>query len=207
MAEEAAEEAVEAAEEKAGGSGIIKWVIIIFIVLVVQGGMIFGGIEWYVARSADTVEELFAEKEAVKESGVKPEKKTLPYYLQTGDLDGITVNPAGTNASRFVVISAQLGLSGEDEDGKEVKSFDFFETFKEDMVKVNDYAGLVRSILIEVVRSKTIDQLEGEYIKDVQEEIKQRLNSEVFPHLFDEKEDDQKEIKVEEILFTKMIIQ
>ncbi len=205
MAEEAAEEAVEAAEEKAGGSGIIKWVIIIFIVLVVQGGMIFGGIEWYVARSADTVEELFAEKEAVKESGVKPEKKTLPYYL--AELDGITVNPAGTNSSRFVVISAQLGVSGRDKDGKEVKLADFVDVFGEDVGKIQDYNGLVRSILIEVVRSKTIDQLEGEYIKDVQEEIKQRLNSEVFPHLFDEKEDDKKAMKVEEILFTKMIIQ
>ena len=75
------------------------------------------------------------------------------------------------------------------------------------MGKIGENIGLVKSIFIEVVRAKTIDQLEGEYIKDVQEEIKQRLNNEVFPHLFDEKEDDQKEIKVEEILFTKMIIQ
>jgi flagellar basal body-associated protein FliL len=205
MADEAAE---EAPAPKAGGSVLKKWGPMVAIILLAQVV-----ITWVLAQMffKDNIpdrppeEPLLEASVAAPQRGPEAEAKGLPFYLP--EKLKVTANPAGTNSDRFVVISVELGLVGLDEDGEEVKPADFPATFISEVGKINQYIGRVKAIILEIVRSKTMDQLESNNISEVQKEIKRRLNKEVFEYLFDAAEDGKKEIRISEVIFPEIIIQ
>ena len=75
------------------------------------------------------------------------------------------------------------------------------------VIDLDQYSGLVKAIIIEVMRSKTIAELSSENIPVVQEEMKKRLNKEVFQRIFKVDQENKKEIKIKEVIITKIIIQ
>jgi flagellar basal body-associated protein FliL len=213
MAEEAGE-VVAGPGGEAGGSVLKKWGPLALIILLVQVIIAFVLIKMFmpeggVPEREAAQEELFDRKIMAQQQGGEQDREGLPYYLKPEALEGITVNPAGTNSSRFVVITVELGLAGIDKEGDEVSSepAKFEKVFGAAKLKVDEYGGRVKAIIIEVIRSKTIDQLESDAVKDVQKEIRQRLNKEVFRYLFDPKKDKKMSLEVIEILFTKVIFQ
>lgn len=206
-----AEEAVEESAGDGGGSngGVLKkWGPLAAIILLAQVV-----ITWVLVQvlfkdnlpERPPEEALLEANVSAPQRGPAEEPVGLPFYLP--ETLKVTANPAGTNSDRFVVISIELGLVGKNEDGEDVKPADFPATFASEVGKITQYIGRVKAIILEIVRSKTMDQLESENISEVQKEIKRRLNKEVFQYLFDPEEDGKKDISVSEVIFPEIIIQ
>ena len=81
----------------------------------------------------------------------------LPYYLKRPEvLERITANPAGTNASRFVVIGVELGLIGKNADG-ELKPAEI-EADAPALLLIDSNLGKMKSIILSVLGKTYIDQ-------------------------------------------------
>ena len=202
MAEEAAE------EEGGGGSALKKYGPLAAIVLLAQVVLAWVVIQVTLKDKApeDEQQELF-EQELV-DQGQQDESVdgSLPYYFQSPDLMDIPANPAGTNAERFVVVSVILGLRATDTD-----SGDDITAGLADNEPVNSklaqYTQRIRAISITIVRSKTIDQLESGLVDEVKEEIKKKLNADLFSKLFKIDDTNVVQVVVEEVEFSSIIIQ
>lgn len=198
MAEEAAEKSGD------GGSVLKKWGPLAAIVLIAQVT-----VAWVLITTVfkdkvggkEPPEELLPGETQIEEGGSKEKHSgKLPYYLSPPQLKKITANPAGTNASRFVVVSVDLGLI--DEKGGDIPPD------SPDLPKLEPYVGLAKSIIIDVIRAKTVDELTTpEYVSEIQKEIREKLNSRIMARVFAGKEDEELKLRVEEVLFTEFIIQ
>ena len=70
----------------------------------------------------------------------------------------------------------------------------------------------IKSIVTEVMRSKTVNQLEGEFLKDAKEQMKKRLNEEIFVKIFKKETGDcfgcnGYTITVEDVNISRLVIQ
>jgi flagellar basal body-associated protein FliL len=133
------------------------------------------------------------------------ESDALPYFYTNEMLDQITANPAGTNAQRFVVAGVQLGLTGTNGDG-EVMTIEEVALDSEMTLKVGVALGLIKSVILEALSTRYIDQIENEraqFLLDVRDE----LNRKVFNKIPWGEEDDLKSFRIQEVIFTKLIIQ
>ena len=150
------------------------------------------------------------EKSVELRSGQGESKSRLPHYYTGEALNSITVNPAGTNSERFVVVSVQLGLEAYDHN--ESPPEDITSKLKDDTKVLEDialYEQKIQSVIAKTVRLKTIDQLEGEFIHEIEDEIRIKLNKEIFERLFsaDDEDGEKKEITVSEVDISSIIIQ
>ncbi len=129
----------------------------------------------------------------------------LPYYLKRPEvLERITANPAGTNASRFVVIGVELGLIGKNADGEQLKPAEI-EADAPALLLIDSNLGKMKSIILSVLGKTYIDQFESE-MGLIGDEILGELNRQVFDKISWD-EDGKKFIKVSEVVFTSKIIQ
>lgn len=206
-----ADEATEEAGGGGGGSVLKKYGPLAAIVLLAQVVL-----AWVVITFAlkDNVPEapqddLIPTSIESARSGQQEERTALPYYYSSSTLTSITANPAGTNAERFVMFSVQLGLVAIKTDEKPPDD-DVTDTLADNadlLTKIGLYDLLIKSLIVEVVRLKTVDELDGEIIHEVRDEIKQRLNKDVFQKLFKPSEDSSLEVKIQEVVFSDIIIQ
>ena len=137
---------------------------------------------------------------------VTPEEEAdqLPFLYTHENLMQIATNPAGTNMSRFVVVDIALGLVGWDKDGAAME----IETVGGEPVtkKIEPYLPRVESIIIGVLRSKHIDELESGQFAEVKDEIRKRLNQELFQRLFTLGKDEMR-IEVKEVVDSGFVVQ
>ena len=57
------------------------------------------------------------------------------------------------------------------------------------------------------IRLKTIDELDGAFIHEIEDEIRKRLNNEIFSRLFAVTEDQKTEVIVSEVDISQIIMQ
>lgn len=148
------------------------------------------------------------EETVVVEKGQRAGGK-LPYYYKSAELKNITSNPAGTNAERVVMASVQIGLVGYDHSKKPPKD-DITGKLGENvqlLKKIDLHAAKMKSIITKVLRNKTIDQLDGDNLALVEEEIRRRINDEIFKRVFVVDAKHHLEISVQEVDFSDIIIQ
>ena len=132
------------------------------------------------------------------------ESTELPFYLKRPEMLGkITANPAGTNASRFVVIGVELGLVGQNE-GEDLKPSDI-EADAGALVLIDANLGKMKSVILSILGKKYIDQYESE-MAEISDEIRRELNSQVYGKI-EWDEEGNKHIEVGEVLITDKIIQ
>ena len=96
------------------------------------------------------------------EFGAPSPVKVMSVYEQ---LEVTVVNPSGTEGLRFLSAKINLGLAS-----PEVEVF----------IEENKQGSKIRDRLIDILRSKTITQLEPENHQRLKDEIKERLNVEGF---------------------------
>ncbi|MDB4698814.1 flagellar basal body-associated FliL family protein, partial [Candidatus Latescibacteria bacterium] len=156
-------------------------------------------------------EDLIPEQSVELRSGQVEEKSRLPYYYSSEALGTITANPAGTNSERFVVLTVQLGLEIYDRD-ESPPDDDITNSFNKDnnpeeLEKIAAYDQKIVSVIAKTVRRKTIDELDGEFIHEIEDEIRKRLNKEIFERLFVVTEEKKIEVIVSEVDISNIIIQ
>lgn len=204
MADEAEEGGGGAAA--GGGGGVLKkygplaaivllaQVVLAWVVITVTVGDKMG--------SQEPDEPLIPEEEVSAGGGVE-ESEDLPFYFTHAELSGITANPAGTNAQRYAVLTVQLGLVGEVE-GESIPPEDLA-VDADAYGRAEKQIGLVRSIILQKLRSSYIDDLENN-LAGILEELKLELNQRVFNKV---KWDDDgvKKIRVTEVISTALVIQ
>ena len=132
------------------------------------------------------------------------EQEELPYDFTDPGLLNVIANPAGTNSERFVVIDVALGLVGRTQKGENLKSEDL--AGEEITKKIQLYMPRIRAAINQTVRSKRVDELEGDNLDEVREEIRKKLNQEVFDKIF-RMEEGEKSINVQEVIFSRIILQ
>ena len=197
-----------------GGGALKKYGPLAAIVLVAQLIITYALIQtWPSAAERDTGEDLIPDTE-VRLDGKDAEFAELPFTWGAVELAKITANPAGTNATRFAVVDVELGLQGIDDDGP-IKIADLTTHLSADGkwgTLLVGQKGKIRSIILNVIRSKTIDQFESESISDVKDEIRRAINQQVFekiewPAVKFMGDDGEAEITVREVEFTGLIVQ
>jgi flagellar basal body-associated protein FliL len=217
MSEEEAERP-SGGEAGDGGSVLKKWGPLAAIVLVAQGI-----VAWVVITTVfkDKVggqehagEPLLTETQ-VQEGGNKAEHAgPLPKYYSPAPLKKIMANPAGTDASRVVMVAVELGMvdinakHGEEEESGGGEG----EGEKEDpaFAPLGPYAGKMKSIIIELVSSRGVDELlDPEARKELTEEIRKKLNTQIMAKVFvpDPEKEDQKIFEISEVIFSDFVIQ
>lgn len=203
-----------------GGSVLKKWGPLAAIVLVAQGI-----VAWVVITTVfkDNVggEERAAEpilhETQVQEGGAKAEHAgPLPKYYSPAALKKLIANPAGTDASRVVMVAVELGMinlnakHGEEEESgggghggggdKPDPAFD----------PLTPFAGKMKSIILELISARGVDELlDPETRKELQEEIRKKLNSQVLTKVFvpDPEKEDQSIFIISEVIFSDFVIQ
>lgn len=189
-----------------GGGGVLKkygplagivllaQVVLAWVVITVTVGDKMG--------SQEPDEPLIPE-EQVSQSGGAEESTDLPFYFTHAQLSGITANPAGTNAQRYAVLTVQLGLVGEMK-GEPIPAEELA-TDVDAYARAEKQIGLVRSIILQKLRSSYIDDLENN-LDGILEELKDELNQRVFNKVkWDD--DGKKKIRVTEVISTALVIQ
>jgi len=119
-----------------------------------------------------------------------------PYFFRHDELTSMVVNPAGTNAERFAMFSVQLeiGNVATEAEAKEVDA------------QLGQYASLIKATLIEVMRAKTIEQVEGAGIKKVRREMQEALQRKVMGRM-GKREGGRGKIEIREVVISDLIIQ
>ena len=202
------EEQKEGGGGAAGGSVLKKYGPLAAIVLLAQVVLAWVVIQVTLKDKVgldDTEDPLIPEiEQQMVESDDGSVSTELPYYLKRPDvLERITANPAGTNASRFVVIGVELGLIGKNADG-ELKPAEI-EADAPALLLIDSNLGKMKSIILSVLGKTYIDQFESE-MDLIGDEILGELNRQVFDKISWD-EDGEKFIKVSEVVFTSKIIQ
>jgi len=206
-----ADEATEEAGGGGGGSVLKKYGPLAAIVLLAQVVLAWVVITFALKDNVPDApqDDLIPPAVENSRSGQQEERTALPYYYSSKTLTSITANPAGTNAERFVMFSVQLGLVATKTDEKPPDD-DVTDTLGDNtdlLTKIGLYDLLIKSLIVEVVRLKTVDELDGEIIHEVRDELKQRLNKDVFQKLFKPDDDNPLEVKIHEVVFSDIIIQ
>ena len=202
------EEQEEGGGGAAGGSVLKKYGPLAAIVLLAQVVLAWVVIQVTLKDKVsldDTEDPLIPEiEQQMVESDDGSVSTELPYYLKRPDvLERITANPAGTNASRFVVIGVELGLIGKNADG-ELKAAEI-EADAPALLLIDSNLGKMKSIILSILGKTYIDQFESE-MDLIGDEILGELNRQVFDKISWD-EDGEKFIKVSEVVFTSKIIQ
>ncbi len=148
-------------EEGGGGSPLMKYLPIVAIVLVVQIVIAYFVANWWLAP-ADQPDEPVVEEVAETEAGpvagaMAPGQVTVIFEK----LDPIVVNPAGTEGMRFLSATVHLGLAGSD-----VLT----------AIETNNLASKIRDRLIDILRAKTIGQLDPSHHGEIKDEMIERIN-------------------------------
>lgn len=208
MAEEAEDEEEGGGGDGGGGSPLKKYGPLAAIVLIAQVVLAWVVIQVTLKDNPpeEEPEELFEQEMVGQSLEVENGEETLPFYFQSDDLKDIPANPAGTNAERFVVVSVILGLKATDtESGDDITAG----LGENELVtaKLTGYTQRIRAIVVNIVRSKTIDQLESEFIDEVKDEIKRKLNADLLSRLFKIDENNKVKVVIEEVEFSSIIIQ
>jgi flagellar basal body-associated protein FliL len=196
-----------------GGSVLKKYGPLAAIVLLAQVVLAWGIISFVFKDNVpeEEREDLIPEQSVELRSGQVEEKSRLPYYYSSEALGTITANPAGTNSERFVVLTVQLGLEIYDRD-ESPPDDDITNSFNKDnnpeeLEKIAAYDQKIVSVIAKTVRRKTIDELDGEFIHEIEDEIRKRLNKEIFERLFVVTEEKKIEVIVSEVDISNIIIQ
>ncbi len=202
-----------AAEPKAGGrSALRRYGPLGAAILIAQIT-----VAWFLIRIllAPAVPVKAAEDEILKQtlSGqdvTEPAKqdRRLPYYYAPETLRKVVVNPARSNAERFLMTSIELGLKAYDRDKKPPKD-DITARLGKDaatLAVLDKYASKMRAVIIESLGKRGIDEFERQELIPVKAEIRQRLNDEVMQTAFSG-DKSKRSVVVVEVLFTEMVIQ
>ena len=202
----------EGGGEEAGGSVLKKWGPLAAIVLLVQSGVAavllnlfgLGLFSEKKEQEEDSFETSMHDANSTQDEGDGGDEG-LPFYYQNDLLKNVTANPAGTNGERFLVFDMELGLAGKNADGDRLEDI----IFKEDEVfskNMEKFMPLIKSIATEIMRSKTVNELEGEFFKEVKDEIETDLNEKVFVKIFKKKKDGFT-IRVKDVNISRLVIQ
>lgn len=194
-----------------GGSVLKKYGPLAAIVLLAQVVLAWGIISFVFKDNVpeEEREDLIPEQSVELRSGQVEEKSRLPFYYTTEAMGAITANPAGTNSERFVVLTVQLGLEAYDR-GEDPPDDDITEGLPENTVitdKIGLYDQRIVSVISKTIRLKTIDELDGEFIHEIEDEVRKRLNKEIFERLFTVTEEKKIEVIVSEVDISNIIIQ
>lgn len=208
MADEAEEGGGGAAPGGGGGSVLKKYGPLALIVLLAQ--VVLAYVVIVVALpdkmgGQEPDEPLIPEEQISEDSGGE-ESGELPFYFKSADLQGITANPAGTNAQRYAVLSVELGLAGE-KDGEAISRADMAKlaAIAEATGLLGQQMGLVKSIILGKLRASYIDDLENN-LDGILDELKDDLNQRVFNRVkWDD--DNNMKIRVTGIISTALVIQ
>ena len=65
----------------------------------------------------------------------------------------------------------------------------------------------IKSTIITILRGKTVDELDAQFIHEVQDEIRKRLNKEIFERLFKLDDENKIEVRVVEVNISDLVIQ
>ena len=196
-----------------GGSVLKKYGPLALIVLLAQVMLAWVVIEFALKDNVpeEEQEDLSPEQTVeLRSGGQQEERSRLPFYYNSSALESITANPAATNSERFVVLTVQLGLEAynRDESPPDDDITDSLaEKGNETIEKIKLYDQRIVSVISKTIRRKTIDELDGEFIHEIEDEIRKRLNKEIFERLFRVDEDHTTEVIVTELDISSMIIQ
>lgn len=200
-----------------GGSVLKKWGPLAAIVLVAQVTVAWVLITTVFkdrAGGGEHAAEPILRETQVEEGGTKAEHTgPLPEYYSPALLKKILANPAGTNASQVVMLSVELGLTNINEKAPEEKKASGGEgEAKEDpaMAKLNPYLGKMRSVIVDLVSAKGVDEiLDPEGKKALQEEIKKALNAQIMERVYvpDPEDEEAKLFTISEVIFPEFVIQ
>ena len=175
-----------------GGSVLKKYGPFAAIILVVQVILSWVVIQYFwVDGGAEEEEATFSPPETQSvtvTSDGEEDDGVLPFYYTDDILANITANPAGTNSERFAVISAQLGLKCLDEEGTDyLATLPPAEFIKDNPVfdALEQNKRRILSVITKKIRRKTIDELSGENIEYVEEEMQVDLQKQVFDRIKD----------------------
>ncbi|MFA6107326.1 MAG: flagellar basal body-associated FliL family protein [Candidatus Latescibacterota bacterium] len=151
------------------------------------------------------------------------EHQELPFIYAPTKLAEMTANPAGTNSQRFVMFSVQLGIVAENTAETDPEKRNLTEKMAEHpevTEKLNEYVALMKSIIVRIVRQKTIPELEGENLQATADEIRESINAEVleeafkvepdkpgFLGLFGGEKKNKIKVIVQDVIFTDIIVQ
>lgn len=208
-----AEEEEEATAEAPADGGVLKKygplaAIVLLVQVVLAWVLIQVTVVDNVGGDGDTGDDLLPQEMEIKRGGDEEDSDEIPYYWGAAELAKVTANPAGTNAERFVVLSMEIGLSGTDDEG-EVMTASQIEADPHAVAVLTKNIGLIKSVVLGVMRAKTIDELDSRVQEEVLQTIKTELNRKVLDKLIwnPEDEESKKEFAVSEVIFTEMIIQ
>jgi len=183
MAEEAAEESGGGGGD--GGSVLKKYGPLAAIVMLAQAVIAFLIIEFVLKENMpeEPQDPLIPQvtSETTRQSGETPNDR-LPYLYASDELKTITANPAGTNSERFVVLSVQLGLEAFNEDEEDItgKLAENLEVLD----KIALYDLKIKSLIMRIIRGKTVDELDAQFQDELEDEIRQVVSKEIFDRLF-----------------------
>jgi flagellar basal body-associated protein FliL len=185
MAEEAAEESGGGGGGGDGGSVLKKYGPLAAIVMLAQAVIAFLIIEFVLKENMpeEPQDPLIPQmtSETTRQSGETPNDR-LPYLYASDELKTITANPAGTNSERFVVLSVQLGLEAFNEDEEDItgKLAENLEVLD----KIALYDLKIKSLIMRIIRGKTVDELDAQFQDELEDEIRQVVSKEIFDRLF-----------------------
>ena len=183
MAEEAAEESGGGGGD--GGSVLKKYGPLAAIVMLAQAVIAFLIIEFVLKENMpeEPQDPLIPQmtSETTRQSGETPNDR-LPYLYASEELKTITANPAGTNSERFVVLSVQLGLEAFNEDEEDIT--DKLAENLEVLDKIALYDLKIKSLIMRIIRGKTVDELDAQFQDELEDEIRQVVSKEIFDRLF-----------------------
>lgn len=183
MAEEAAEESGGGGGD--GGSVLKKYGPLAAIVMLAQAVIAFLIIEFVLKENMpeEPQDPLIPQmtSETTRQSGETPNDR-LPFLYASDELKTITANPAGTNSERFVVLSVQLGLEAFNEDEEDItgKLAENLEVLD----KIALYDLKIKSLIMRIIRGKTVDELDAQFQDELEDEIRQVVSKEIFDRLF-----------------------
>ncbi|MGY8825769.1 MAG: flagellar basal body-associated FliL family protein [Candidatus Latescibacterota bacterium] len=207
--------AEEAAEEGGGGDGgsaLKKYGPLAAIVLLAQVVLAWVVIQFTLKDNVpdQAPEQLIPEQANVEiRQGQEEAKSRLPYLYVSEDLNQITANPAGTNSERFVVLGVQLGLEAYNRD-EAPPDDDITSDLGENALvldKIALYDLKVKSTIVNILRGKTVDELDAPFIHEVQDQIRKTLNKEIFERLFKVDDENKIEVRVVEVNVSDLVIQ
>ena len=213
MAEEAAE---ESEGEGGGGSGdggsvLKKYGPLAAIVMLAQAVIAFLIIEFVLKENMPEEPEVplipQMTSETIRQSGGATPLDRLPFLYASDELKTITANPAGTNSERFVVLSVQWGLEAFNEDGEDITGE--LDTNAAVTDKIGLYDLKIKSLIMRIIRGKTVDELDARFQDELEDEIRKVVNTQIFDRLFKtgDEEENTTTVNVVEVNISDIIIQ
>ena len=164
----------------------------------------------YARRAAGSINSANDQRNDASERG-DSDDDPLPYLYASDELKTITANPAGTNSERFVVLSVQLGLkaSNTEESPPDDDITDKLGENAEVLDKIALYDLKIKSLIMRIIRGKTVDELDAQFQDELEDEIRKVVSAEIFDRLFKTGEGTENTTKVSvvEVNISDIIIQ